>query len=55
VRGVELKPLHDIAIAAAAGDARLARRLALVDTLRAGDVRLRGLAESLLVDEVRAA
>ena len=51
VRGLALEPLHPVAIAAAGRDPVVARRLALVDTLRAGDARLREIAvEALLAD-----
>lgn len=53
-RGLSMEPLHPIAITAAARDPRLKRRLAMLDTLRAGDVRLRGLAADLLVAELRS-
>jgi DNA-binding transcriptional MocR family regulator len=52
VRGVELRPLHELALPAARTDPALARRLAIVDTLRTGDARLRGLAAEMLLDEL---
>lgn len=53
VRGLELPPLHPIALDAAQRDQRVARRLALLDTLRAGDARLKGIAAELLGEELR--
>ena len=47
-RGLMLEPLHQIVPEAALRDSDLWERLALVDALRAGDARARGLAEGLL-------
>lgn len=55
VRGIGVTPLHVIAPYAALGDAGLWRRLALVDALRLGDARVRGLASGLLRAELRRA
>lgn len=49
MRGIALEPLHPIAPEAALRDHALWERLALVDALRAGDARARGLAEDLLL------
>lgn len=53
VRGIALEPLHEIVPAAALGDARTWRLLALVDALRIGDARVRGVARSHLHAELR--
>lgn len=47
-RGLALKPLHAAVPGAARRDPTLAERLALVDALRLGDARVRGLAAELL-------
>ena len=47
-RGLMLEPLHQIVPEAALRDPDLWERLALVDALRAGDARVRGLAEGHL-------
>jgi hypothetical protein len=47
-RGIALAPLHECAPEIARRDAALAERLALVDALRLGDARVRGLAAQLL-------
>lgn len=54
VRGIALEPLHAIAPQAALGDAGLWERLALVDALRAGDVRARTIAAELLIERLTA-
>lgn len=54
VRGFAVAPLHAIVPQAALGDAALWRRLALVDALRLGDARVRGVAMGLLSDELRS-
>jgi hypothetical protein len=51
-RGIALEPLHPIVPEAALRDHALWERLALVDALRAGDARARGLAESLLLERM---
>jgi hypothetical protein len=48
IRGIALQPLHDSAPEIARRDPSLAERLALVDALRLGDARIRGLAGKLL-------
>jgi hypothetical protein len=48
VRGIALDPLHDSVSGISRRDPALAERLALVDALRLGDARVRGLAASLL-------
>jgi hypothetical protein len=52
VRGLALKPLHPAAINAAIQDARLREQLALVDALRVGDARIRGVAAELLSERL---
>ncbi len=52
-RGIALKPLHPTVPELALGDAEVGRRLALVDAIRAGDARIRRLAEQALVDSLR--
>jgi hypothetical protein len=54
-RGIALEPLHAVVPEIALGDEKLWERLALVDAIRAGDARIRGLAEQALVDDLRAA
>lgn len=51
-RGLTLQPLHAAVPAAARRDQALAERLALVDALRLGDARVRGLATELLVERL---
>lgn len=48
VRGIALQPLHDSAPEIARRDPPLAEGLALIDGLRLGDARVRGLAVKLL-------
>lgn len=52
VRGQTLEPLHRTSINAAAKDPNLAELLALVDGMRAGDARVRGVASELLSDRL---
>jgi hypothetical protein len=47
-RGIALEPLHDSAAEISRRDPALAELLALVDGLRLGDARVRGLAANLL-------
>jgi hypothetical protein len=54
-RGIALKPLHPVVPELALRDERLWERLALVDAIRAGDARIRRLAEEALVDNLRDA
>lgn len=54
VRGLALDPLHASAIAAARDDRITAERLALLDALRAGDARIRGLAAEQLRKSLNA-
>lgn len=54
VRGEGLKPLHAAAPAAAARDSELYALLALVDALRTGTARVRGVAGELLADRLRS-
>lgn len=53
VRGIGLEPLHAVVPDLALRDEAMAVRLALVDAIRAGDARIRGLAEDALVNELR--
>lgn len=53
VRGQALQPLHKAAVEAAENSAALAALLAVVDSLRAGDVRVRGVAAGVLHDMLR--
>lgn len=48
IRGISLEPLHPAATRIAHRDPNLAQRLALVDALRLGEPRIRGLAADLL-------
>ena len=48
IRGIALEPLHDSAREIARRDPALAERLALIDAIRLGDARIRGLAARLL-------
>jgi hypothetical protein len=50
VRGQALPPLHGAAISAVEGFPRLGALLAIVDSLRAGDVRVRSVAAKMLVE-----
>ena len=54
-RGIALKPLHPAVPELALGNDELWQRLALVDAIRAGDARIRRLAEEALVDSIRDA
>lgn len=54
VRGVAFEPLHAIAVSGARRNKALAERLALVDAIRGGDARSRGLGADLLADRLRA-
>jgi len=54
VRGEGLEPLHAAAPAAAARDSELYALLALVDALRTGTARVRGIAGELLADRLRS-
>jgi hypothetical protein len=51
-RGLALLPIHDTAPAAARLNPVMAERLALVDALRLGDARVRGLAAELLTQRL---
>jgi hypothetical protein len=53
-RGQELRPLHPSAVKAI-NDERLARLLSIVDSLRAGDARVRNVAGTALSKELRRA
>ena len=55
VRGIALEPLHPAASAIAREDPKLGERLALVDALRIGDARTRGLAIELLRERLPTA
>ena len=52
VRGLVVEPLHRSALAAARRDPRLAEQLALVDAMRIGDARVRGVAAELLSQQL---
>jgi hypothetical protein len=52
IRGQTLEPLHRSAVNAAAKDAQMGEMLALVDGIRAGDARIRGLASEMLSDRL---
>jgi len=52
VRGLVVEPLHRAALAAARRDPRLGEQLALVDALRIGDARVRGVAAELLSEQL---
>jgi DNA-binding transcriptional MocR family regulator len=54
-RGIALEPLHPAVPDLALSDEDLGRRLALVDAIRAGDARIRRLAEEALVANLRDA
>jgi DNA-binding transcriptional MocR family regulator len=54
-RGIALEPLHPTVPELAQGEDELGQRLALVDAIRAGDARIRRLAEEALIDNLRAA
>ena len=54
-RGIALEPLHPAVPELALGNDDLWQRLALVDAIRAGDARVRRLAEEALVDRIRDA
>jgi hypothetical protein len=47
-----VRPLHGAATQAARHDTKLGERLALVDALRLGDARIRGVAAELLTDHL---
>jgi DNA-binding transcriptional MocR family regulator len=52
-RGIALIPLHPGVPELALADGELGRRLALVDAIRAGDARIRRLAEEALLGDLR--
>ena len=54
-RGIALEPLHSSVPRLARHDPRLGEALALVDGIRIGDARVRGLATELLSDRLGAA
>jgi DNA-binding transcriptional MocR family regulator len=54
-RGIALEPLHPVVPELALRDERLGERLALLDAVRAGDARIRRLAEQALIDWLRDA
>ena len=53
VRGQALQPLHKSAVAAAEKLPQLGELLAIVDSLRAGDVRVRSVAAEMLAKTMR--
>ena len=54
VRGQALAPLHDAAAGAVEGFPALGELLAIVDSLRAGDVRVRSIAGPMLMQALSA-
>lgn len=52
-RGLALEPLHASVVEAAKRDPALRELLTLVDALRIGDARIRGVAADLLIDRLR--
>lgn len=50
IRGQALPPLHESAVSAVKGFPRLGELLAIVDSLRAGDPRVRSVAAKMLVE-----
>lgn len=54
-RGIALEPLHSVVPELALRDKRLWERFALLDAVRAGDARIRRLAEHALIDRLRDA
>lgn len=54
VRGQAIEPLHPAAPEAVEGRPDLGEVLALLDSLRAGDARVRKVAEDLLSDRLRS-
>lgn len=52
-RGLAVQPLHASVVEAARRDPELGERLALVDAIRLGDARIRGVAGELLADRLR--
>lgn len=53
VRGQALPPLHDAAVSAVDRIPRLGELLAIVDSLRAGDIRVRSVAAEMLAKTLR--
>jgi hypothetical protein len=53
VRGQALEPLHPAAVQASQEEQALARLLSIIDSLRAGDVRVREVAATALRDTLR--
>ncbi|HZL49296.1 MAG TPA: hypothetical protein VFC30_09830 [Solirubrobacteraceae bacterium] len=53
VRGQSLEPLHPAAVQASQDESALARLLSIIDSLRAGDVRVRQVATTALRDTLR--
>lgn len=51
-RGLALEPLHPAVVEAASRDPLLREQLALIDALRIGDARVRGLAAELLSERL---
>ncbi|MFI5010363.1 MAG: hypothetical protein ACHQDY_08835 [Solirubrobacterales bacterium] len=52
-RGLEVQPLHPAVVPLARADPEMYEQLALIDALRAGDARTRGLAADLLRERIR--
>lgn len=55
VRGFAVQPLHEAAVALSVDRASMYARLALVDALRLGDARIRGVAADLLRSDLAGA
>lgn len=51
-RGLALEPLHPSAVEAASQDPLLREQLTLIDAIRIGDARIRGLAADLLTERL---
>jgi hypothetical protein len=54
-RGLALEPVHASAVEAATRDSLLREQLTLVDAIRIGDARVRGLAADLLIERLSGA
>ncbi|HEY7831850.1 MAG TPA: hypothetical protein VIC06_14905 [Solirubrobacteraceae bacterium] len=52
-RGLEVQPLHSAVVSLARADPEMYELLALVDALRVGDARTRGVAAELLRERIR--
>ncbi|MHB8690901.1 MAG: hypothetical protein ACYDHH_06610 [Solirubrobacteraceae bacterium] len=54
-RGLALRPLHPAVVEAARRDPKLGERLALVDAIRIGGPRVKGVAAELLIESLEPA